>query len=354
MITEEWELLNQKTMPSCGTLPIDLHFDWFNAIITDDIQYVTSRLETSTETEKWQLLNGSFEYDDTIGLQLKDIQGQSLRIVRPLCLAAAFGANEVLKFFLLNGINVTVTDNNGYNVIHCLVAFSVFEPEKQVANAETYKVLINELDTEVLRDLLFQENEQKLRPVEMAAQCGTFKMLEAIFETQGVYVTKIKRKGLYNYRYIDITEYETYNKENRRTKSPLFFLTLLHQRDLKLPNTQEIFKRPLMVKWMNGKFDCSRPGVFVWALIRLVFVAVYFLQDSMNDHSLQSNGKNKTRETEANATGTFARSFIRGSPTAFHQEYCEFHMYFYIPEKVIFAMVIYLIVHSAGKSSFHF
>ena len=192
-------------MTSSGTIPIDLFFDWFNAIITDDIQYINSRLESSTEAEKWHLLNGAFDYGDANGLKLKDNHDQSLRIVRPLCLAAVFGAREVLKFFLKSGANVSVTDNNGYNVIHCMIAFSVFEPEKELSNVETYKVLINMLSIDVLKDLLFQDNEQKLRPVEMAAQCGAFKLFEAIFETEGVYVTKINRRGLYNYRFIDIT-----------------------------------------------------------------------------------------------------------------------------------------------------
>ena len=335
----EKERLLKQTMTSNGSLPIDLFFDWFNASITDDIQYINTRLESSTEEEKWHLLNGSFDYGDANGLKLKDNHGQSLRIVRPLCLAAVFGAREVLKFFLKSGVNVAVTDNNGYNVIHCMIAFSVFEPEKELSNVETYKILINMLSIDVLKSLLFQENEQKLRPVEMAAQCGVFKLLEAIFETEGVYVTKIYRRGLYNYRFIDITEYETYSKENRRTKSPLFFLILLHQRDLKRPTTQEVFKRPLMEKWMNGKFHCSRPGVFVWAFIRLVFVAVYLLQDSVNMHSLPSNEDSTT--VVANATSS-------NDPRSFHHDHCKFHMYFYIPEEAIFAMVIYLIVHSGG------
>ena len=338
IIIEEKRLL-QQTMSSDGTLPIDLFFDWFNAIITDDIQYIKSRLESSTETEKWHLLNGSFDCGDDGGLKIKDNHDQSLRIAKPLCLAAVFGAREVLKFFLKSGSNVTVTDNNGYNVIHCMIAFSVFEPEKEVSTVETYKILCNILTIDVLQDLLSQENEQKLRPVEMAAQCGAFKLLEAIFDTEGIYVTKINRRGLYNYRFIDITEYETYSKENRRTKSPLFFLTLLHQRDLKRPNTQEIFKKPLVEKWIKGKFHCSRPGVFAWAFIRLVFVVVYLLQDSVNMHSLPSDEGSTTVDT--NATG------ING-PRSFHHDHCKFHMYFYIPEEAIYAMVIYLLVHSGG------
>ena len=342
IIMEEKGLLHQ-TVTSSETLPIDLFFDWFNAIIKDDIHYVSTRLESSTEAEKWHLLNGSFDYGNANGLKLENNQSQYLKIIRPLCLAAVFGAKEVLKYFLKSGANVVVNDNNGYNVIHCMIAFSVFEPEKELNNAETYKILTKLLSIDVLQDLLFHENEQKLRSVEMAAQCGAFILLEAIFETEGIYVTRIDRKGLYNYRFIDITEYETYNKENRRTKSPLFFLTLLHHKDLKRPSTQDIFRRPLMEKWMNGKFYCSRPGVFAWAFVRLVFVAVYFMQDSVNLHYLPAHQFNTT--AQENTRDSLASP---NGPRSFHHDHCKFHMYFYIPEEAIFAMVIYLLVHSGG------
>ena len=90
---------------------------------------------------------------------------------------------------------------------------------------------------------------------------------------------------------------------------------------------------------MNGKFHCSRPGVFTWAFIRLFFVVVYLLQDSVNMHSLPSDESSTT--FDANATGP-------NDPRPFHHDHCKFHMYFYIPEQAIFAMVMYLLVHSGG------
>ena len=101
---EEKGLL-QQTVTSSETLPIDLFFDWFNAIIKDDIHYVSTRLESSTEAEKWHLLNGSFDYGNANGLKLENDQSQYLKIIRPLCLAAVFGAKEVLKYFLKSGAN---------------------------------------------------------------------------------------------------------------------------------------------------------------------------------------------------------------------------------------------------------
>ena len=352
IMTEEKELL-VLNMDNCESLPIESFFDWFTAIINNDIEYVAARLESSSEMERQHLLNGTFDYNEDTGDKLKEIQGHGLKICRPICLAAAFGANQVFKEFVRFGANVAVVDNNGYNVLHCIIAFSVFEPHKETENVVTYKMLVNELNSGIIKDLLYQENDEKLRPVEMAAQCGTFTLLGCIFETEGVYVSKVEKRGIYNYRWIDITEYETYSEGNRRSKSPVLFLTLLHQRDLKRQSTENIFKKPLVVKWMNGKFHCSKPGVFAWALLRLVFVVVYYLQDSINLHSLPSDEDHKVSNsfndtTPINTPGP--RVAGQSDQTLFHLDYCKFYMYFFIPENVIHGLIVYLLVHSAGKA----
>ena len=83
-------------MYSSGILQFDSYRDWFNAIVNNDNDYLVSRLRLVTESEKDPLLTGTFEYNDITGSELKRLRGQSLNIVRPLCLAAAFGANNVL------------------------------------------------------------------------------------------------------------------------------------------------------------------------------------------------------------------------------------------------------------------
>ena len=348
VVCEENISLQTKTPPE-QTLPIDEHFEWFHAIVSNDVNAVKFRLALASEPERRRLMNGQFDYQDVTGVKLKEVQGHTLRIARPLCLAAAFGAREVVVAFLKHGADPLVVDNNSYNVVHSLIAFSVFEPEHEGACVETYKFLLELLNPRDVKELLMQENQQTLRPVEMAAQCGVFYLLQAIYETEGVYVTKVERKGIYNYRWIDITEYESYRKGNRVTKSPLFLLTLLHKKDLKRHSTKVMFERPLAVKWMDGKFQCSKPGIFVWALIRLLFVIVYFLQSSVTPDVVRSSAP--TNVSSVVSTTGRAESSTNGSVKGrrFHSAYCHFSMYFDVSENLYTGLTVYLIIHSTGE-----
>ena len=62
-------------------------------------------------------------------------------------------------------------------MIHSIIAFSVFEPERENEGVKTYKRLCNALHTDIMRGILMEENEQKLRPLEMTAQCGGIQVI---------------------------------------------------------------------------------------------------------------------------------------------------------------------------------
>ena len=119
----------------------------------------------------------------------------------PLCLAAASGNKEMLQLLFTHGANVTLTDKQQYNILHCLVELSTDYPQKACT---MYQNILQQIgDTSVIRDLHNRCNTDGLTALELAAELCAPEILQLFLKTDDVYRFPICKKGLhtkYEYR----------------------------------------------------------------------------------------------------------------------------------------------------------
>ena len=78
---------------------------------------------------------------------------------------------------------------------------------------EVYALLVTLLPKETMKQLLLQESDTLMRPIEMAANNGTLGLFQDLFETNGVYLTSTYISGVYTKEFYNITEYESVHGE---------------------------------------------------------------------------------------------------------------------------------------------
>ena len=62
---------------------------------------------------------------------------------------------------------------------------------------EVYSLLVTLLPKETMKQLLLQESDTLMRPIEMAANNGTLGLFQDLFETNGVYLTSTYISGVH-------------------------------------------------------------------------------------------------------------------------------------------------------------
>ena len=204
-------------------LHMDKYQSYYNAIICDDVSGVDEFLSTCTTGEKDRMLNGRFMFETVSHIRgCKSEIRQHIDVQRPLGVAAGSAALNVLERLIDYHINVMYTENGGKNVIHVLILTSEMYPDMEERFLDVYLLLCKKIPHADLVQLLLAENQSGIRPVELAAERGSYQILEAIFETRGVYLTKIQNEGMASYHWYDVTEYETTEIiGKRRILSPL-------------------------------------------------------------------------------------------------------------------------------------
>ena len=259
-------LVKQRTI-----LPWDKFSDFYKELQQDDIQSFERRLATCG---KEQTLKGCFDLS-----QARDFYQQTRECCfqpkRPFTLAAIFGSFKILKCMLKNGVDTGALDWNQGNVLHCMISFAFFYPHKEPLMCSVFQLLDRSLDRNRMKSLLIQENNLGLRPVEMAAQLGTFGLFHCIFETKEIYLIKAEIHGLFCYKLYDITEYESVTEHNRFMLSPMHFLAHMDQNKLSDPQTAAMMTWTMVRNWTHGKWQQNSLLVCLWFLFRLFFTVLY-------------------------------------------------------------------------------
>ena len=100
---------------------------WYEAISTNDVKLLKKLLDECSTDSKKKLLNGSLVFETTFTPQLHQYpRCRQYKLTKPICIAAACGAIEVLKELIQNEVDVLCTDRNGYNVIHAIIGIAAF------------------------------------------------------------------------------------------------------------------------------------------------------------------------------------------------------------------------------------
>ncbi len=258
---------------------------WICAIICDDHVAVSSILNTVNGYEKHRLINGIFENADIEDIPKKKTGHGNIHVFtvcNPWSLAVSFSSVQVMEVFLSHGADIFQVDNGGNNALHKLVEFAFMNLDEEEKLTDTYDFLIHRLGPECIVRLLMMENKNQLRPLELAAHLGTFTLFQAILETGNVYLVKEEICGVKKLQYFDVTEYEAFRPNTRRSQSPVNLLMCLDRCTISEKNrekTKKAFDSQPLCAWLDANFRANKLYIFIWAFTRIAFSVLFYLTD---------------------------------------------------------------------------
>ena len=313
-------------------LPVDVYQDWMTAIVSDNAELVENTLITADKNRRQLLLNGSFDYQDED--LIRHNQYSFGRPNTPLALCTLSAALRVMRVLVTHGANMMSVNDLGHNLVHQLIFVAFFAEMYETHAVKSYHELMRLADLQTKRKLLLTGSNIGLRPLEAAAQHGALHFVQAIIETDGVYLSRHVVRGLSVYQWFDITEYESCCADNRRLLSPVHFLMALDKNKLTHSLANQVFFDEPFGTWMNAKTEINKPLVFVWSLMRIVHLSAYYALD------IHTAGHSASIAMNANATYTEA------IPASSEYRYCDFDSILLLSKTTVRAIAIYIIVHS--------
>ena len=174
------------------------------------------------------------------------------------------------------------------------------------------------MSSDIIIRLLKSVNDDKLRPLECAANNGVLSLFQAFLLTPGIYMIREEDRGIATYQWIDVTEYEEFGVGNRRSCSPLVCLTLLDKDRLKSSYTTSFFNEPIFLKWTENKIKCGVIPGLLNLTIRCILIGVYLVIDydigelessihfSNSNYSTITNGNNSHNLTDSIVCTSFS------------------------------------------------
>ena len=249
------------------------------AVKEENIRVVESLLRECTESEKETILNPT--YKEHKSLRRYRHRKKCLFQEPPLLFQALFHG-KLFGVVLEAGENLLLTNQQGWNIIHYLITVSHKIPGMEEKCVAIYNRLRRTFSVDELNTLLKMEDFEGLRPLEFAIHLGCIKMFDAIFNTDGVYLIKSQRKGFYNVKEYDITEYESYGCNNRRDRSPMLLLTAADRKVLRDEVAVQFLTKGPVNRWVNAKLKCNAPLIVIWAALRILCMICFYVIIGVN------------------------------------------------------------------------
>ena len=211
---------------------------------------------------------------------IKRIQSQCSLISSPYipdnawCLAAMLDARDVLQVMRDFRVTVNQVNSHGNNFLHCIIAHASVRSEDGEKHAiKAIDFIKSMLSDDEFREILLTENEDTLRPLELAAHLGTFIVFKYLFEGSNIYRVKIEDFSFYTVHYYDITEYVN---GKRRYTSPLFLIMFLDKGKLYHRSTRYMFLEDPMASWFEAVKCSNMPFMITWAFLRILLIVNFF------------------------------------------------------------------------------
>ncbi len=278
-----------KSEPNVSTiLPFDENYSYYEALEMNNAEKVTLILYEATGGKRKALLDGQFQFTEGSTAP----QTHLSRLSRPLLIATMMGSGEVMEILIKEGADVHQQNCYRENIVHSLVAANSLDFITDDEAVEVFHTLVNVVNTTEMRELLFHENADGFRPVEMAANFGSINLYETIHLTPDVYVTKTIVTGSFKEEWIDITEYETYEPGNRRLWSPLNAFAFLEKHGTFTKTHGDIVKCTTVNLWMEKKYRSIRVPLvvsIVFAMFAIFSYVVIVTNGMALGHELKDN-----------------------------------------------------------------
>jgi hypothetical protein len=256
----------------------------------------------------------------------------------PIFVAALSGSTAVLDLLMSHGAEIQRHDSEGNNIIHALCWTGFCCKEREAVLVSIYQHIVGVLRrTGGLKALLHHENNEGLRPLELASRLGTFRLLEAIVDTEGVYKTVHAYTGPFESVTYELAEYESWDDDNRHRKSPLRFL--LHMRGNDLGDAcSTFFQTPLMLAWINRKLTSVLMPLIALVTLQLLFFVCFILYEelalgSAEELAIICEDINKTMQQMPEwQVGFYSQVWLHTTLEVIVQGYCSFSILFDIVE----------------------
>jgi hypothetical protein len=248
---------------------------WFEAIKEDDDRTAEKLLTSLAWSEKLFICNTRFDFRSMLNIERHT--DKNLQYYLPFILAVLFGSKCVIRLLCRNGVDIYRADVGGNNVVHALCWMAFYYPQEEKTMCEMYRFLLEVVPHTGARrtQLLHHENDTRLRPIELAARLGTFRLLSSIFETEYVYKFSKGYIGIKEEVYYNMLEYEDVSSR-RRLRSPLRYFLYILASDLNKSSCTDLFSNPVITRWISAKVKRNLPYLIIWFLLRLMFVIMFF------------------------------------------------------------------------------
>ena len=263
------------------------HEDWLNAAMENNVEAVRSLLGRSNEDAKHLLLEG-WLCDDTFWARwpCKEAESQKIMTVhRPLSLAAVCGSCDVIQELYIAGIDMFQADKLGNNVIHVLIIHANRNQEREMMYLDVFVKIKSLMSKESFNRMLVTENLCGTTPLELAAHFQTFRLMNAILTTPGVYLKEQAKCGTLCIDSFDVTDYESDTECRPWMNSPMVLLLFLRSEKLNDEFTTKFMTSGLIARWVNIRKNIYFPFIVFWAAIRLFSISLAFFPAALGEPS---------------------------------------------------------------------
>ena len=114
------------------------------------------------------------------------------------CMAAVFNSRKVLQVMREFDVPINQVNHHGNTFLHSVIAYASIHSEDIECNFLRNVAFMKSLLTEdEFKTVLLAEDNDGLRPLELAAHLGTFIIFKFLFESEGVYMAKTLDLGFY-------------------------------------------------------------------------------------------------------------------------------------------------------------
>ena len=196
---------------------------YIDVLVTGNVQHALVILKSATDSEKYEMINYPFDYqDEHINVNNKT-QKKLKTLYLPFNIAVSSCCGDVAYILMEYGVDVLSVNCNQYNVLHACVVNAFNRPQIGHHICSTVEWFLLQITQNQVRHLIQHENKDGFRPLEFAAQQGCLQLMKSFLQS-ATYLTKTENCVFTDYQYYDVTEYET---GARQSKSPINMLPFL-------------------------------------------------------------------------------------------------------------------------------
>jgi hypothetical protein len=260
-----------------------------------DSDQIINILQNLTEDERKIVLNRPL-FSQSQNKNDKKSCVWKLQLTLPVFIAGVHACVNVTEVLLENGADINAVEND-ISFLHALIWAAAYKPKAETELCKVYRTVFRFLKEPAERKrVLYSEDSDGFRPIELAAKLGTFLLLSEILETECVYKTIKYSTGTYKRVRYDLTEYDIDRKGERHTLCPLHLLSgALTKQDLAKLGCDVVFQHKLIQAWIKMKVSQRYPVILISLIWYCLFVTLFVQTDTLGnaDKCHHSNGTTK-------------------------------------------------------------